>query len=238
MAATVLAQRPAGNGFRPGFGERVPGWLVWLAITASMYLGFIYAPPERTMGDAQRIMYFHVAAAWNGFLAFGVVAVAAVIYLMRGGRSWSRLAYASAEVGVFFTTVCIVGGSVWARAVWNVWWTWDPRLTSTLILWFVFLGFLVVRGPAGTDPLRERLAAVIGVLGFFLVPLVYFSDQWWVGLHPQLITMSGFHMPGRMVVALMFSFVAFTVFYLWLLGKRLRLAALAEEVAALQARIH
>jgi len=223
--------------FRPSIGERVPAWLAWAAITASMYLGFIYAPPEQTMGDAQRIMYFHVAAAWNGFLAFGVVCVAAVLYLWRGERGWSRVVYASAEIGVFFTSICIIGGSVWARAVWNVWWTWDPRLTTTLLLWFIFVGLLVVRGSAEGDVARERLAAVIGIVGFFVVPIVYMSDQWWVGLHPQLITMSGFAMPGRMVVALMSSFAAFTVFYLWLLGRRLRLVALAEDVAALRERL-
>lgn len=222
---------------RPSVGERIPAWVVFAAITVSMYLGLIYAPPEKTMGDAQRIMYFHVAAAWNGFLAFGVVGVAAVLYLWRGGRGWSRLVYASAEIGVFFTSICIIGGSVWARAVWNVWWTWDPRLTTTLLLWFIFVGLLVVRGAAEGDVARERLAAVIGIVGCFVVPIVYMSDQWWVGLHPQLITMSGFAMPPRMVVALMFSFVAFTVFYLWLLGRRLRLVQLAEDVAALRERL-
>ncbi len=223
--------------FRPSIGERVPAWLAWAAITASMYLGFIYAPPEKTMGDVQRIMYFHVAAAWNAFLAFGVVAVAAVLFLSRGGRGWSRVVYASAEIGVFFTSICIIGGSVWARAVWNVWWTWEPRLTTTLLLWFIFLGLLVVRGSAEGDPARERLAAVIGVIGALVVPIVYMSDQWWVGLHPQVITVSGFALPPRMVVALLFSFGAFTVFYLWLLGVRLRLIALAEDVAALRERL-
>jgi heme exporter protein C len=231
-----------GAGPRPlsprSLGERVPGWLAWLAITESMYLGFIYAPPERTMGDAQRIFYFHVAAAWNGFLAFGVVFVASIAYLLGRGRGYSRLAYASAELGVFFTTITIVGGSVWARAVWNVWWTWDPRLTTTLLLWFVFLGYLLVRGGVAEDPARERPAAVLGIAGFFVVPLVYFSSQWWVGLHPTVITLSGgFQMAPRMAVALMFSFAAFTVFYLWLLGRRLRLEALREEVGALRARL-
>lgn len=218
------------------FGERIPAWLVWAAIVLAMYLGFLYAPPEATMGDSQRIMYFHVAAAWNAFLAFGVVAYAAIAYLRNGRQGWSRLAYASAEVGVFFTTVCIVGGSVWARAVWNVWWTWDPRLTTTALLWFIFIGFLIVRGSAEGDVARQRLAAVVGIIGACVVPIVYFSDQWWVGMHPQLITLSGFHMPGRMVVALMYSFVAFTVFYLWLLGKRLRIVALNDQVAELRDR--
>jgi heme exporter protein C len=218
-------------------GERLPAWLVWLAVAASLYLGLVYAPPERTMGDAQRIMYFHVAAAWNGFLAFGVVFAAVILFLRTGRRGWSRLAYASAELGVFFTTVCIVGGSVWARADWNTWWTWDPKLTTTLLLWFIFLGFLVVRGSAENDPARERLAAVIGIVGFFAVPLVYFSNVLWVGLHPRVVTLSGFAMPPRMVVALMFSFFAFTLFYLWLLGKRLRLVVLTEEIAALRDRL-
>jgi len=218
-------------------GERIPDWLAWAAIAGSMYLAFIYAPPEQTMGDAQRLMYFHVAAAWNGFLAFGVVCVAAVLHLRSHGRGWSRLAYASAELGVFFTTICIVGGSVWARAVWNTWWTWDPKLTTTLLLWFVFLGYLVVRGSAEHDPARERLASVIGVAAFFAVPLVYFSNVWWVGLHPQVVTMQGFLMPPRMQVALMASFLGFTVFYLWLLGRRLRLVAISEEIAALRERL-
>lgn len=234
MAALNAA---AEAGFRPSLGERIPAWLVWAAITASMYLGFIYAPPERTMGDVQRIMYFHVAAAWNAFLAFFVVGAAAVMFLRSGERGWSRLVYASAEIGVFFTSLCIIGGSVWARAVWNVWWTWDPRITTTALLWFVYVGLLVVRGAAEGDVARERLAAIIGIVGCFVVPIVYFSDLWWVGLHPELITLHGFGMPPRMVVALLFSFAAFTILYLWLLGRRLRLVALAEEVAALRERL-
>lgn len=218
-------------------GERVPAWLMWLVIVVAMYLNFIYAPPERVMGDAQRIMYFHVGAAWNGFLAFGVVFVACLLHLWKGGRGWSRLAYASAEIGVFFTTLCLVSGSVWARASWNAWWTWDPKLTTTLLLWFIFLGYLVVRGAAEEDRGRERLASVIGVIAFFVVPLVYMSNQWWVGLHPRVVTMSGFAMPPRMVVALLVSIGAFTLLYLWLLGKRLRLVALSEEIAALRARL-
>ena len=218
-------------------GERVPAWLVWLAIIAAMYLGFLYAPPEQVMGDAQRIMYFHVGAAWNAFLAFGVVFAGCVLYLWTGARGWSRLAYASAEIGVFFTTLCLASGSVWARASWNTWWTWDPKLTTTLLLWFVFLGYLVIRGAAEEDRSRERLAAVLGIIASFVVPLVYMANVWWVGLHPRVVTMSGFAMPPRMVVALLFSFAAFTVLYLWLLGKRLRLVALAEEVAALRARL-
>ncbi len=220
---------------RRSIGERLPAVVVWLAITAAMYLGFIYAPPERVMGDAQRIMYFHVGAAWNAFLAFGVVFAACILHLWRGGRGWSRLAFASAEVGVFFTTLTLVSGSVWARASWNVWWTWDPRLTTTLILWFIYIGYLVVRGAAEEDPSRERLAAVIGIVGFFVVPVVYMSDQWWVGLHPRVVTLSGFAMPGPMVVALMSAVGAFTLLYVWLLGKRLRLVALSEEIAALRA---
>lgn len=232
MDAGLVSERDR----RPTIGERVPGWLVWLVITLAMVLGFFYAPPEATMGDVQRIMYFHVASAWNAFLAFFVVAWASISTLRTGSRGSARLAWASAEVGVFFTSLCILSGSVWAKAVWHVWWTWEPRLTTTLVLWFIYIGYLVMRGASEDEPSGERMAAVLGVIGAMVVPLVYFSALWWQGLHPIVISLSGFGMPSKMVEALFFAFFAFTVLYLWLLGQRIRLLALSDELAQLRQR--
>src|SRR5690606_1870764 len=151
------------------------GIITALLLFAGLYLALIYAPPERTMGEVQRIFYFHVASAWNAFLAFIVVAAASIAYLLTRQPRWDQLAHASAEVGVLFTTLTLMGGTLWMRPVWNTWWTWDPRLTTTLILWFIYVGYLLLRSLTEGSERRARLAAIYGIIGFIDVPIVYLS---------------------------------------------------------------
>lgn len=212
------------------------GWAVMFLGVVALALAFLYAPPEVTMGDRQRIMYFHVASAWNAYLAFFVVFVSSILYLRKGERRWDRLALSSAELGVFFTTMALVSGSIWGRSVWGVWWTWDPRLTTTLILWFLYLGYLLLRS-GEEDPRRARLAAVLGIIGFVDVPIIHMSVIWWQSLHPVVIRPGKVDMVPPMVLALVASVFAFTALYFYLLRWRLGLEALRERMMLLRERL-
>lgn len=210
-----------------------PRW--WGAITAllllaGLYLALVYAPPERTMGDVQRIFYFHVASAWNAFLAFLVVAGASVAYLITRRPRWDHLAHASAEVGVLFTTLTLMGGTLWMRPVWNTWWTWDPRLTTTLILWFIYVGYLLLRSLTEGAERRARYAAIFGIIGFIDVPIVYLSAVWWRTIHPSPAETS---FASPMVLALVVNVLAYTALYVYLAifrSRQLRLEDRVEEL--------
>ena len=211
------------------------GWTAatYGAVVLGLYMAFRYAPPERVMGNVQRIFYFHVAAAWVGFLAFGIVFVASLAYLRRGRARWDRLAAAAAELGVLFTTITLVMGSLWARAVWGVWWTWDPKLTTTLILWFLYAGYLLIRAAVDDRSQRGRYSAVLGIAGFLNVPIVYMSSVWWTSIHPVLRDQPGMNLDPAMRLALQVAVGAFTLLFLLLLNQRVRLARLADRVREL-----
>jgi len=195
-------------------------------------MAFIYAPTERFMGDVQRIFYFHVPLAWVGFLAFFIVFVASIQFLRRGSARWDHLAYSAAEIGTMFTTLVLITGSLWARPVWGTWWTWDPRLTTSLILWLIYVAYLVVRSYA-EGARGARFAAVVGIVGFFDVPIVYLSIYWWRTLHPGPIIQTGGLEPS-MLYTLLVSLAAFTVLFGVLLRYRLRLRHIEAAVEALR----
>ena len=196
---------------------------------------FAYAPEDASQGPPQRIFYVHVPSAWVSFLAFGVVFAASIAVLVTGKRRWDELAAASAEVGVVFTTAVLITGPLWGRPVWGVYWSWDPRLTSFFLLWLIYLSYVALRGYV-TDPgRRARFSAVLGIVGFLDVPLVYLSVRWWRALHPEavVLTRDGPKMPGEMLLTLFVGLGAFTLFYFYVLGLRLRLErsrTAAEEV--------
>lgn len=218
--------------------QRVLGWLTFAAILIALYLVFIYAPREKMMGEVQRIFYFHVASAWNAFLAFAVVFVCGILYLAKGNRKYDQVAYASAEIGVAFTTIVLLTGPIWARPIWQTWWTWDPRLTTTLILWFIYMAYLVLRASAEGSESQARMAAVFGIIGFIDVPIIWVSIRWWRSIHPTIIESKGgqasFNMEPQMLIALIASVFAFTFLYVYLLNQRLRVERLAEAVAELK----
>ena len=211
--------------------RRIPLWSVYAALLLALALAFLYVPPEATMGNAYRIMFYHIGSAWNALLAFSVTFAASIAYLRRDDPNWDRLAFASAEVGVFFTSVTLISGSIWGRAVWLTWWTWEPRLTTTLLLWFIYVFYLLLRSSADGDAARMRLSAVVAVVGFIDEPIVYLSVFWWKGLHPETVQLD-----ARMAIALAVSVAAFTLFYLYLLGRRLTLESLSERVQDLKER--
>src|SRR5512143_414710 len=165
---------------------RIIGIAALINIAVGLYMALFYAPTERTMGDAQRIFYFHVPSAWVGFLAFFVVFVASVMYLWRRERKWDAVALSAAEIGVVFTTLVLLTGPLWAKKAWGAFWVWDARLTTTLVLWMIYIGYLMLRSNADGER-RARFAAVLGIIGFLDVPIIYISVQIWRTMHPTLL---------------------------------------------------
>ena len=200
-------------------------------MSVAMFMALVFAPSERVQAEVYRLLFVHVPSAWLAFLAFGVVAIASALYLIRGSSRWDHLAAASAEVGVMFTTLTLATGSIWGRSVWGVWWQWDPRLTTTLVMWFIYAGYLSLRAYIDEPEIRYRSAAVLGVLGVASIPLVWFSVEWWRGLHPTpSITRPGGGMPQEMLITLLVSVGAFTMLYIALLQQRIRIQRVSEEL--------
>jgi heme exporter protein C len=214
-------------------GERVLGWLAAATLVASGILSLVVSPPDAEQGDLVRLMYVHVPAAWVAYLAFGVVLIASVGYLITKRTRWDRLGAASAEIGVLFTALTIVLGSIWAKPVWGTWWTWDPRLTTTAILLLIYLGYLAVRRLPDSPARRARWSAVVGIVGFVDVPIVHLSVRWWRSLHQAPARLIGLpDLSPMMGAALGIGFLAFTVAYLYLLALRLRVGRLEERALA------
>ncbi len=213
---------------------RVLGWLAAAGLAAGLVMAFGVAPREATQGNVQRIMYVHVPTAWVAYLAFAVVCAASVVYLWRRAPAADRLAHASAETGVVFTGLTIAAGSIWGKPTWGTWWTWDARLTTTAILFVIYLGYLLLRGMIEDRERAARAAAVLGILGFLDVPLVHQSVLWWRTLHqpPSL----GRPQPGALdpviLAALLVNVAAFTLLYAYFVAKRARLLAREEEALA------
>ncbi len=216
---------------------RLLGFASLVLLAAISYAIFFVARPDVVQGDAARIVYFHVPMAWVAFLAFFVVFVASVTYLRTHSPHWDRLGKASAEVGVIFTTLVLITGSIWGYPIWGTWWSWDPKLTTTLILWFIYLAYLMVRSYAEA-PRGPRFAAILGIVGFADVPIVYLSSVWWRTLHPQpVVGPLAEQQPSPTIVwILLASLVAFTVFYAFLTRVRVSVEDLSERVTELRAR--
>jgi heme exporter protein C len=203
-------------------------------MTTAVVLALAWAPEDRLQGPSQRIFYIHVPAAWIGMLAFAVVFMASIAYLGTRNARWDRVAASSAEVGVVFTTGVMVTGPLWARPVWGVYWDWDPRLTSYFVLFLLYLSYLVLRSYIEEPTRRARYAAVLGIVAFLDVPLVYVSVRWWRSLHPGPVVANpdGPQLPGEMLTVLLVAIAAFTLLYLLLLRLRLDNACREAELAA------
>jgi heme exporter protein C len=203
------------------------GIFALLAVLVGLYLAFFYAPPDRLQGDVQRIMYIHVPTAWVAFFAFFVVFLASIVYLWKRLPEADRLAYASAEIGVLFTALTLIDGSIWGKPTWGTWWTWDARLTTTAILFVIYVGYLMLRSFIDEPERRARLSALVGIVGFIDVPIIYMSVLWFRTLHqPPSIQRSGVSMPDAMLFTLLFNFGAYTLVYLFFLVKRVRIESL------------
>ncbi|HEY8450503.1 MAG TPA: cytochrome c biogenesis protein CcsA [Bacillota bacterium] len=206
-----------------------------IAVPVSLYMAFLYAPTEAFMGDVQRIMYVHVASAETAYLALFFVFAASIAYLRSRRPHWDALAVAGAEVGVLFTTATLATGSIWARQVWGWWWTWDPRLTTTLVLWMLYVVYLLVRRGIDDPDRRARFAAVLGILAFADVPIVHLSVTWWRSIHPPSIAPGGTELHPDMSIALMVAMVAFTLLGALLVWMRYRLEWLLRVLERVRA---
>ena len=215
-------------------------WLLLLAAGLTLvdgYLIFVVAPTDAVLGHIQRIFYIHVPISILSFLGFLLCAIAGIGYLIRRGAGWDRLAHASAEVGVVFVTLALVTGVIWARPVWGVWWTWEPRLTTTLILWFIYVAYLMIRQYAPTPQQGRVWSAVVGIIGFVDVPIVYYSVQWWRSIHPvQVIGPEAADDALEPIMAriLIFSLVAMLALFTYLLLERIALRKAEDTVSQLR----
>ena len=202
----------------------------------ALYMVFIYAPREAVMGDVQRVFYFHVAAGWVGAVAFLVTAITGGVYLAKRDRKWDRVAVASVEIGVVFIFINIVSGAIWARPIWNTWWTWDPRLVTATIMLLLYLAYLMLRQGIDDPDRRARFGAIYGIVAFVSVPITFLSIRIFRTIHPVVIgsgdpTAEGaFDMSPPMLQAFMFSLLTFTFIYMTLLWYRVRLGRLSEQV--------
>ncbi len=207
--------------------------LVLMAV--SLYLVFVYVPTEKEMGIVQRIFYLMVPMGWLAMLSFVIIFISSILYLRKRERRWDVLGYSSAEVGIVFTTLSLITGSIWAKPIWGVWWTWEePRLTATLVLWFIYFAYLLVRSLATEESRGARFAAVVGIVGFIDIPIVALANILWRGMHPgAIIFQSG--LDPAMKLTLMVSIIAFTALYSLLLIQRVSMRNDEIEIERLKA---
>jgi heme exporter protein C len=211
-------------------------------LLAAAYGALVAAPsavgltPDETA--AQRIIYFHVPIAWLSMLAFGVTAIASIVYLITTKRLWDSLAVSSAELGIVFTLAAMASGSLWAKPAWNTWWTWDPRLTTYTIMFLLYVAYFMLRSAMDDPARRARFAAVYGIFAFLSVPITFMSIRWWRTIHPVLLDpKSGFGLSKNMMPVFFLSLIAFTLFYFVLLIYRVRLERSRERVDALKEQL-
>lgn len=231
---------------------RVLNWAALLTMLVNLGFIFFYAPVERTMGNVQRIFYFHVGSAWVAALAFFLALLGGLIYLRNGRRQWDNLSLASVEVGLIFVTLTIVSGAVWGRPAWNTWWIWSPRLTSVTIMWLVYAAYFMLRGAIENPERRARYAAVYVIAGFVTVIFAYASIRLLRDIHPVVFgealegvqidaeglqEFSGGLESARMGITLTISTVAFSLLYLAWLSNRMRLQKLEEAAERLKMRV-
>ena len=207
--------------------------LAAVLMLADLYLIAMVAPTDSGLGHVQRIFYFHVPMAVISFLAFFAVFLASVIYLAKRTPVWDRIARASAEVGVVFVTLALLTGVIWARPVWNTWWSWEPRLTTTLILWLIYVAYLMIRSYAPNRQKGALYAAVVGIVGFVDVPIVYYSVIWWRSIHPLPVVgpLAGADaLEPIMLWVLLFSFVTFLVLFIHLAAQLVALGKAEDDL--------
>lgn len=213
------------------------GTIAGVLLLVDLYLIFWVAPTDANLGNVQRVFYLHVPIALMSFLAFFIVFVGSVMYLVKRSSRWDSMALAAGEVGVVFVTLALITGVIWAKPVWNVWWTWEPRLTTTLVLWLIYVGYLMVRAYAPNRPKAAVYAAVVGIIGFVDVPIVYYSVQWWRSIHPQQVVgplADANSLDSTMYMVLMVSMLAFLFLTAWLVLERMAARDAEDELGRLR----
>ncbi len=246
---TMLSQRSktATGGFNWGLGLTILSGVMMLT---ALYMALVWAPSADNLVApaerfAQRIFYFHVASAWLGFLAFIVAAVTSALYLATRNQIWDMWSLSSVEIGLAFFTMVIISGSIWAKPTWNVWWTWDPRLTISTICWLLYIGYLMLRGAVDNPDQRGRFAAVYALIAVISIPINWMAIRWWRTIHPAVVlpgeqneaAQGSFGMSDNIQTTLMFTVMAFTIFYITLMYHRINLERLQRRVDRLKERI-
>lgn len=234
MAQGMTSSVVQSAGKRKGAGIPVMETIgVAVLLGVAGYCALFVAPTELTMGHIQRIFYFHVPSAWTGFTAFSITLVASIAYLRGRSPKWDWLAVSAAEIGVTFLTVVLITGPIWAKPVWGIWWTWDARLTSTFVLWVLYVCYLLLRTLVDDPERRAVLSAVFGIFAAIDVPFVYFSIWFFRTQHPQPVIGSGGSLDPRMFQVLLLCWAALLAVMLLLLRQRYRLESLRYEIAQL-----
>ena len=223
----------------PGALRQLPSVKTTLAVITgvmmliNLYFIFMVAPTDSVLGHVQRVFYFHVPIAIMSFLAFFVVFIASLGYLIKRTSKWDAVAHASAEVGVVFVTLALLTGIIWARPIWNTWWTWEPRLTTTMILWLIYVAYLMVRSYAPSQLKGAIYGAVVGIVGFVDVPIVYYSVVWWRSIHPSPVVgpfAQANALDGTMALILLYSFITFVFFFAYMVMERMELRKTEEAL--------
>ncbi len=208
------------------------GLLAAIFLFVAIYFVFSFAEIETTMLEVQKIFYFHISSALTLFLAFGVTCLFSILYLIKRVDKYDTIALVSTEIGIVFGVIVFTTGPIWARFAWNTWWNWEPRLTSALILWLTYIGYLILRSALAEEKKRVY-SAVLGIIGFLNVPIVYFSVELWQGgLHPD--TATKMNLPPTMQTAWLISWFALTLLYLFLLMFRYRAEQMKLELDTIQ----
>ena len=228
---------------RLGSIDRLPSLKTALAaitgvmMLVDLYLIFMVAPTDSVLGHVQRVFYFHVPIAIMSFLAFFIVFIGSLMYLIKRTPKWDAIAHASAEVGVVFVTLALLTGIIWARPIWNTWWTWEPRLTTTMILWLIYVAYLMVRSYAPSQSKGAIYAAVVGIIGFIDVPIVYYSVVWWRSIHPSPVVgpfAQADALDGTMAWILLYSFITFVFFFAYMVAERMELRKTEEALGRIR----
>jgi heme exporter protein C len=207
-------------------------------------LVFLYAPEEAVMGLVQKVFYFHVAAGWVGMLGFLVAAISGIAYLRSSNRQWDIAGLASVEIGMVFAFINVVTGSIWARPIWNTWWTWDPRLTTATIMLLIYAAYLMLRSGIEDPDRRARFGAIYAIVGFLSVPLTFFSARLFRTIHPVVIGTNqpgaegAFDMTPKMLQTFMFSLLTFSIIFADLLWHRIRIGRLQDKVEQLKLKLN
>jgi heme exporter protein C len=215
----------------------ITGALGVAAVLLLHYLVFFWVPTERTMGVVQRIFYIHVPSAWVAFFAFGIVALCSAVYLWLGDERLDWAAVSAAEGGMVFTTIVLLTGPLWARIAWGTWWSWEWRLILTLLLWFIYLGYFMVRAAAESPERGRKLSAVVGIVGAVTLPINHMSVRWWRGIHPNPVIANpeGPTADPEMVTTLLTGLAAFTLIFLAILAFRYGLERTLHQRAVQEA---
>jgi heme exporter protein C len=240
--ANVRAERAPAPAAAPAVGVRRmgPPWAAGLLVLFWFggFMAFIHSPDAQVLGATVRIFYMHVSVAWLAGLAFLVNWAGSILYLVRRDLRIDRWAAASAEIGAVFTTGVLVTGSIWARVAWNTWWTWDPRLTTAAVMWFLYIAYLVLRGGITRPESRAMVSSIVGVIAFVDVPIVFLSTRWWRSIHPVIQQNGSFALTPNMLIAMFAMLGAVSAFYIYILRIRIRQEAARDTLESLRVRLN